>query len=169
MSEVRRSPVEQLRDIVARLPRMDYYQVLGAQSTDDERGLKRRFYDRSRKYHPDRFHHVDDPEFRALVHSIYKLVAEAYNVLKEPKTRRRYDALLAENREANLRYNAEADAKAQREYDGGTGPGARFYKLAAQALTAGNAAAARNNIKLALSMEADNPHFAALKAKIDAL
>ena len=169
MSEDRRSPVEQLRGIVDRLPRMDYYQVLGATPEETEREIKRRFYDRSRRYHPDRFHHVADPEFRRLIHVIYKLVAEAYNVLKDPKLRRRYDVLLAQDRLANLRYSAEADAKAQKEYDGGTGPGGRFYKLAAQAVTTGNAAAARTNIKLALSMEPENPHFLELKTRIDNL
>lgn len=169
MSEDRRSPVEQLRGIVDRLPQMDYYQVLGAAQGDDERTIKRRFYDRSRRYHPDRFHHVTDADFRALIQVIYKLVAEAYNVLKEPRLRRRYDVLLAQDRTANLRYSAEADAKAQKEYDGGTGPGSRFYKLAAQAVATGNAAAAQTNIKLALSMEPQNPHFLTLKARIDQL
>lgn len=165
----RRDPVAQLREIRERLPRLDYYQILGAEPGDDERSIRKRFYERSRKYHPDRYRTVPQPELRELVHDIYKQVAEAYNVLKEPSTRRRYDEGLKRGRSANLRYNAEEDAKSQREYDGGTGPGAKFYKLARQAMAAGNAAAARNNIKLALSMEADNPHFEALRAEIEQL
>lgn len=159
--------IEQLRTVLSKLDRLDYYEILGVEKSCDEATLKRQFYARSKRYHPDRYAYLNDPTLHTLVTQVYKRIAEAYNVLKDPHTRKLYDRGLAEDRNANLRYDPQAAEKKAKPFDGGTGPGAKYYKLAQQALLSRNVGAARNNIKLALAMEPHNEHFLALKAEID--
>lgn len=166
-SETKQSPVEQLRGILAKFGQMDYYQIIGVEAGAADGVIRKQFYGRSMRYHPDRYHYVDDPEFKRLVTTIYKQISEAYNVLKDPKTRREYDQRLTANRTENLRYRTQDKMKQDKEFDGGAGPGAKYYRLAKQALAGKNLAGARNNIKLALTMEAKNEHFLALQKEIE--
>jgi molecular chaperone DnaJ len=63
----------------------DYYEVLGVAKDADEETLKTAFRKLVMKYHPDRS--GDDPEALAK----YKEAAEAFEVLKDPDKRARYD------------------------------------------------------------------------------
>jgi len=166
-TSTKQNPTAQLKTILAKMERMDYYQILGASPEDDERTIRKKFYARSKKYHPDRYHYVDNPTFKQLITEVYKNIAEAYNILKEPKVRHDYDQALREDRAANLRWSPQKAEQDKKPYDGGTGPGAKYYRLAQQAVVARNWANARNNIKLALSMEPDNEHFQALRDEIE--
>ncbi len=162
------APKEQLRSIVAKMDKMDYFKILGSAPGDDDRVIRKNFYARSRKYHPDRYHYVDDPEFVQLVTAVYKQVSEAYNVLKSPKDRNAYaKAIEADPDDIRFDPAEAASGKNKKEYDGGTGPGAKYYKLAKQMLSTRNLPAARTNIKLALTMESGNEHFQALQAEIE--
>lgn len=66
------------------MPR-DYYEVLGVErdAADDE--IKKAYRQMAFKFHPDR--NPDDPE----AESKFKEAAEAYEVLRNPETRARYD------------------------------------------------------------------------------
>lgn len=166
-STPKQSPVQQLQAILKKFGSMDYYQIIGVEANASEAEVRKKFYARSMRYHPDRYHYVEDTEFKKLVTAIYKQISEAYNVLKDPKIRREYDQRLAADRTNNLRYRKEDQQKQEKEFDGGNGPGAKYYRLAKQALAAKNIGSARNNIKLALMMEAKNEHFLALQKEIE--
>ncbi|RMF15162.1 MAG: J domain-containing protein [Candidatus Dadabacteria bacterium] len=169
-SQTRQNPVQQLQQLLSKMERLDYYQILGVNADADEADIRKAFYARSRKYHPDRYNYVTDAAFRELVTRVFKQISEAYNMLKDPALRKFYDQALAEDRAANLRMRPQdAQEKAQKkEYDGGSGPGAKYYKLAKQAFVARDMTSARNNIKLALTMEPGNEHFQALQQDIEA-
>jgi len=146
---------------------MNYFQILGVKEGDEENLIRRNFYERSRRFHPDRFHTHPDPEVRELATRIYKIIAEAYNVLKVPKTRALYlDQLRKDPR--RIRYEPESVEK-KGDSEVPSGPGARYYQMARQAFSLRNKSQALTHIKLALAMEPANELYKKLKEEIERL
>lgn len=67
------------------MSKRDYYEVLGVGRDADEAELKRAYRKLAMKYHPDR--NSNDPE----AEKKFKQAAEAFDVLKNPDKRARYD------------------------------------------------------------------------------
>src|SRR5437763_14560668 len=63
----------------------DYYEVLGVRREADDEEIKRAYRQLAMKYHPDR--NVGDSE----AEEKFKEAAEAYEVLRDPAKRQRYD------------------------------------------------------------------------------
>ncbi len=63
----------------------DYYKVLGVHKSASQQEIQKAFKKMARKYHPDVSKEPDAEEQ-------FKRVNEAYEVLKDPETRRQYDA-----------------------------------------------------------------------------
>jgi molecular chaperone DnaJ len=63
----------------------DYYDVLGVRRDADDEEIKRAYRKLAMQYHPDR--NVGDPE----AEERFKEASEAYEVLRDPEKRRRYD------------------------------------------------------------------------------
>jgi curved DNA-binding protein CbpA len=143
---------------------MNYFQILGVKEEEEEDVIRRNFYERSRRFHPDRFHTHPDPEVRRFASNIYKIIAEAYNVLKVPKTRSLY---LEQLRKDPRRIRYEPESQEKDEVQTPSGPGARYYQLARQAFSLRNKAQALTNIKLALAMEPANELYQKLKEEIE--
>ncbi|MDJ0834913.1 MAG: DnaJ domain-containing protein [Acidobacteriota bacterium] len=72
------------------IPSMDHYQLLGVPKNCDRNTLHRAFRELSKKYHPDRFAESE----RADAEKKYKQVVVAFNTLKDPRLRARYDRKL---------------------------------------------------------------------------
>lgn len=64
---------------------LDYYQILGVERTASEDEIKRAYKKMAIKYHPDRNPGDKDAEEK------FKQAAEAYDVLRDPEKRSRYD------------------------------------------------------------------------------
>jgi len=65
----------------------DYYEVLGVSRQAGEEEIKKAYRKQAFKYHPDR--NPDDPHSE----NMFKEAAEAYDVLRDPDKRKRYDHL----------------------------------------------------------------------------
>lgn len=73
---------------------MSYYEILRVSNDAPSAEIQQAFHELSLRCHPDRF--VDDgPEVAAAAASVFKRAAEAYNVLRKPALRKRYDAELS--------------------------------------------------------------------------
>lgn len=75
------------------LSQMTYYEILRVSEDATNEEIQEAFHALSLRCHPDRF--VDDgPEVAAAAASVFKRAAEAYNVLRKPMFRQRYDKQL---------------------------------------------------------------------------
>lgn len=95
-------------------PRRDFYEALGVSRTATPEEIQRAYRTLARRYHPD----VNkDPE----AEERFKEVSEAYQVLSDPETRRRYDAFGPDFRQVPKDVDPETWARAGA---GGRGGGA---------------------------------------------
>lgn len=75
------------------LEAMSYYEILRVPEDASQQEIQQAFHALSLRCHPDRF--VEEgPEVAKAASAVFKKAAEAYNVLRKPPLRRRYDAEL---------------------------------------------------------------------------
>lgn len=75
------------------LGQMTYYEILRVEERATIAEIQQAFHDLSLRCHPDRF--VDEgPAIAEAAAAVFKRAAEAYNVLRKPAFRERYDAQL---------------------------------------------------------------------------
>lgn len=79
------------------LETLSYYEILRVAEDAPQGEVQRAFHALSLRCHPDRF--VEEgPEVARAAASVFKRAAEAYNILRKPALRARYDAELAKGR-----------------------------------------------------------------------
>ena len=64
---------------------VDYYKILGVDTTIPQKDVKRAYLKRAKLFHPDL--HPDDPKAKAK----FQALNEAYDVIGDPEKRRKYD------------------------------------------------------------------------------
>ena len=75
------------------LQTMSYYEILRVPDDAPQVEIQQAFHELSLRCHPDRF--VDEgPDVAAAASAVFKRAAEAYNILRKPAFRKRYDAEL---------------------------------------------------------------------------
>jgi len=82
----------------------NFYEILGIPQDADRQAIKRRFYQLSLKYHPDRYHGSEEAQRR------YLRITEAYNTLGDSHKRNEYDTRIMGTRPSNphVRYQKPA-------------------------------------------------------------
>lgn len=161
--------VNRLKDIWKQLPKLTYYDLLGVAPEATQAEIKGAFYKVSRDYHPDRYFRFPNENFRNAVNTIYKRVSEAYTILRNTEWRASYDAQIKAD-PAKVRFNIQEEEKRKQQggtaYDGGNGPGKKYWIAAMDALRNKNPAGAKMQLQLAVGIEPGNEHF---KAKLEEL
>ncbi len=110
-------PIElqrEIRDFARALPQLDHYELLGVARDAAPDAVRTAFFERSKRFHPDRYFRKKLGPFGPLLHEIYKRVAVAHEVLRDPELRVRYDASLARAAAQRAALEAEAAAEAER-------------------------------------------------------
>ena len=140
---------------------LDYYQLLEIQRDAPASAVKRAYYAVTRRLHPDANRDLPDAE-RASLENVARRVSEAYQVLRDGRRRKAYDAQLAAGAGGRIRL-AEAEAQADRaavdHHMGRTPNGRRYFNLARGDIDRGDLASAQRNLRTALTFESDNAYF----------
>lgn len=154
---------QQILALAASLGGLDYYQMLKIDRKAPSQEIKKAFFRESQAYHPDRFFSSSDVELKSAIMTVYKRIAEAYAVVRDPEMRGRYDAQLAAGGQARNRLDRRetekpgavaADPKAKN-------PQAQKYlQMGLMALRKGDFSAAEMNLKFALNYEPGNEGIA---------
>lgn len=86
------TPEDALESFLASAQEANYYAVLGVgDPSADRRALRKAYYRRCKRFHPDRFRDAG-PTVRARAEEAYQLLTEAYETLSDPERRVEYDA-----------------------------------------------------------------------------
>jgi DnaJ-class molecular chaperone len=151
--------------IHAVLDRLDYYRLLGVESSAGAATIKKAFYAIASKFHPDRNRDAEEAVQKAL-YDIFKRLNEAYRVLLDPARRKQYDQGLAGGK-IRLEQDKRKGSGPQKPEDTIKSRDARqFYRQAAGELEKGNLMNAELHIKVAASREPNSPAIKELAGKI---
>jgi DnaJ-class molecular chaperone len=154
------TPAE-VRALARLVDELDYYQLLEIGRDAPSSAVKRAYYAVARRLHPDANRDLAAPE-RELVEGVARRVSEAYQVLRDGRRRKSYDAQLAAGSGARIQL-AEAEAQAEKEalehHMGRTTNGRRFFNLARGDIDRGDLVAAARNLRTALTFEPENTYF----------
>lgn len=157
----------EVRTLAGLLDELDYYQLLEVTPEAPASAVKKAYYAATRRFHPDANRHLAGDDRDAL-ERVAKRVSEAYQVLRDGRRRKAYDAQLGSSQGGIRIQLVEAEARAAsqtaEEHLGRTPNGRRFFGLARSDIDRGDLAAAARNLKMALTFEPQNPHF---KKKLD--
>lgn len=83
--------------LLTRAAAPNFYQMLGVERGTDADALKSAYYALAKRFHPDRFHHEVKGAVMARAEQAFARIAQAYEVLKDPKRRDDYDRKLGES------------------------------------------------------------------------
>lgn len=147
---------QELLMIAGLLGNLDYYQILKVDRTAPLPEVKKAFFRESQAYHPDRFYGASDEELKNAVMTVYKRVAEAYAVVKDPELRAKYDQQLANGNRRLDRREASAPAGVQADPKAKNPQAQKYLQLGLMALRKGDLNGAEMNLKFALNFEPGN-------------
>jgi len=151
----------EVRALATLMDELDYYQLLEVPREAPASAVKRAYYTVTRRLHPDANRSLTGAD-RICLESVARRVSEAYQVLRDGRRRKAYDAQLAAGAGGRIRL-AEAEAQAERDavehHLGRTPNGRRYFNLARGDIDRGELASAQRNLRTALTYEPDNAYF----------
>jgi DnaJ-class molecular chaperone len=140
------------------LDETNYYELLSILEIADESAVQEAFHVFSQSFHPDNHRHAS-PELLDGIMRIFRRGAEAYGVLRDPKTRAAYDLALAQGA---LRYSRTGGSQDSQGSKKGldshcTSPGGKLHaRQAERALSEGKLEEAKELLKKAQTAEGIN-------------
>ncbi len=151
----------EVRALAGLVDELDYYQLLEIARDAPASAVKRAYYATTRRLHPDANRDLPPPD-RECLEGVARRVSEAYQVLRDGRRRKAYDAQLASGSGSRMQL-AAAEAQAEKEalehHMGHTPNGRRFFNLARGDIDRGDLAAALRNLRMALTFEPTNLYF----------
>lgn len=138
-----------------------YHVFLGVDADLRGDALQTAFHRRAQQFHPDQYYSLADEALKKKIYAVYKRITEAYRVLSDPDTRRRWDEQRAKGA---LRLTNTGRFRSWRPEEGLSEPARKYYALAVDAERRGDLKNFRFNLQLALQFD---PESAFLKEKLE--
>jgi curved DNA-binding protein CbpA len=88
----------ELLDLFLNLERLDHYALLGVDSRADKKTVKRAYFERAAKFHPDRYFRKRLGSFKVRMEAIFSRMTVAHDALANDSGRAEYDAYLSDQR-----------------------------------------------------------------------
>ena len=89
-SEEEESLLKRIDALYQKLSGLSKYELLEIEATADAETIKKNYYSLAKEFHPDRYFAVTDESVKAKLTEIFDAITEAYNSLKDEKTREEY-------------------------------------------------------------------------------
>jgi len=114
---VQLSPEEraEIREMASRLPGAKHWELLGIHRMASADEVKEAYFERSRRFHPDRFWGRELGSYRRAIEAIFRQLKEAEATLSDPERRAAYLAANPEKRTAAEREQDELTARRRAE------------------------------------------------------
>jgi len=138
------------------LETLTYYEILALPVDCDYVAIRDAFYRSAQRYHPDRFAGWSEESARSIVNTVYKRIAEAYNVLSDPMLRHAYDDARARG-ECRLSDTLRTRRLTQDERQISNTFARLYMRSAIDKLARGEVIAAWIDAKLGISLEDARP------------
>ena len=84
----------ELRELARKLPALSYYELMELPRAADAAAVRDAFFQKSKRFHPDRYFRRNLGPYLELLTEIYKRVVAAHDVLRDPEQRTSYDLSL---------------------------------------------------------------------------
>ncbi len=149
---------KELHDVLQRLKNANYYETLGLLSDADDEAVKKAYFDRAKRYHPDALsgHHFQDPELaQKRVKAIFAKIGDAYAALQTAEGRKQYRQQL----EAGLQSHGESSGRRRRP-----GEATLQFKKATVLLQKKDFSQARRMFTIAADLDFEDPIYPAYAA-----
>jgi len=70
---------------------MSYYDILGVEKNASSGDIKKAYYSKVKRYHPDRYFRYQEEDFKKKLSKVFSVLNEAYTVLSKSQTKQSYD------------------------------------------------------------------------------
>jgi len=84
-----------VQSLYQNIGKWNYYQILGLKDRSNVKEIQKAYRDCTKRFHPDRFFRLEDPELKSQANQIYKEMVKAYTTLKNNEKRSEYDRSLS--------------------------------------------------------------------------
>ncbi len=99
--------------------RQPYHEILGVAIDADDRAIKKAYFQKSKRFHPDRYFRKNLGDYEQVVETCFKKLLEAYELLSDPATRAEVQKrALAEAKQAKADADAEPEGLAPEQGQG---------------------------------------------------
>lgn len=90
-----RSQARELQDVLQRMEKQNYYEVLGVGGTADDEAVRGKYMELAKLYHPDKVRVNAAPELRDVRAKLFARILQAFETLEEEAGRKEYDGMLS--------------------------------------------------------------------------
>jgi len=194
-----RSFEDKVRDLYINIDDLNYYRVLGVDRKAESKEIRAAYYKLTKEYHPDRLFRRGSDEIRERLQHVFARINEAYRSLSDDKERWEYDKELKKYEKSHgIKPEVVKRAERVKQEDSATvkpaGPpqkpvkpvkptpapagnpfsetvakAKRFYEGALMEIRKKNYSAARQNLRLAISLDPFNKIYPETLQKVEGM